>query len=412
MLSATPLQNRARELAAQLALFLGEVAYLLPPDELARHVVRSAGSDALPSAARCSSALAPHRCGRRGRAARDPRPSTASARRRTPATVACCCSSRSCERGHRAGRHSRPRCDDGSTCSPPWSSAIRRGDVRRGASCAAGVAAATSSSASRRCSPRRQSTRATHATLGIAIERERDGLDALLRTIARAEDPDPMRVAALLRAAARARPCASILAFSESASTVRAYWSAMRGETGVGLLTASEARIASGRVTRDELLARFAPRAQGARLTRRARARDAAARDRSPVRGGEPAGRVGGRASRPPVEPRPPRAATGAHPSPGRSARGGELPPVAAGARVAAAARGSAAPRQARASRIDDRTRRGRSACAGRAAPHIPARIRRWSGARAGGTLALGRGDARRDRTTTRAVAIDCRFRR
>ena len=46
---------------------------------------------------------------------------------------------------------------------------------------------------------------------------------------------------------------------------MRAHWSAMRGETGVGLLTASEARIASGRVTRQELLARFAPRAQGAR---------------------------------------------------------------------------------------------------------------------------------------------------
>jgi len=55
-----------------------------------------------------------------------------------------------------------------------------------------------------------------------------------------------------------------ILAFSESASTVRAHWSAMRGEAGVGLLTASEARIASGRVAREELLARFAPRAQGA----------------------------------------------------------------------------------------------------------------------------------------------------
>jgi hypothetical protein len=38
----------------------------------------------------------------------------------------------------------------------------------------------------------------------------------------------------------------SILAFSESATTVRAYWSAMRGEHGVGLLTAREARIASG----------------------------------------------------------------------------------------------------------------------------------------------------------------------
>ena len=41
MLSATPMQNRARELAAQLALFLGEVAYALEPEQLTRWVVRS-----------------------------------------------------------------------------------------------------------------------------------------------------------------------------------------------------------------------------------------------------------------------------------------------------------------------------------------------------------------------------------
>ena len=56
----------------------------------------------------------------------------------------------------------------------------------------------------------------------------------------------------------------AVLAFSEYASTVRAYFAAMRADAGVGMLTASEARIASGRLSRDELLARFAPLAQGA----------------------------------------------------------------------------------------------------------------------------------------------------
>ncbi|MDB4884425.1 MAG: hypothetical protein JWL95_3191 [Gemmatimonadetes bacterium] len=42
LLSATPLQNRTRELAAQLALFLGDAAYRLDAGELARYVVRGA----------------------------------------------------------------------------------------------------------------------------------------------------------------------------------------------------------------------------------------------------------------------------------------------------------------------------------------------------------------------------------
>src|SRR5688572_21645545 len=79
---------------------------------------------------------------------------------RTPATAASFCSSRSFERGRRAERRSRARFDDDSRCSRPWSSAIRRDGARRGGSCAAGVAAATSSSASRHCSPHRPSTRA------------------------------------------------------------------------------------------------------------------------------------------------------------------------------------------------------------------------------------------------------------
>ncbi|HEU4721894.1 MAG TPA: SNF2-related protein, partial [Gemmatimonadaceae bacterium] len=48
MLSATPLQNRVRELAAQLALFLGEAAFGLEATELTRWVVRSVAGDGVP----------------------------------------------------------------------------------------------------------------------------------------------------------------------------------------------------------------------------------------------------------------------------------------------------------------------------------------------------------------------------
>src|SRR5207302_278007 len=40
LLSATPLQNRTRELAAQIALFVGDAAYRLDSSALARYVVR------------------------------------------------------------------------------------------------------------------------------------------------------------------------------------------------------------------------------------------------------------------------------------------------------------------------------------------------------------------------------------
>ncbi|PYP80923.1 MAG: hypothetical protein DMD35_03715 [Gemmatimonadetes bacterium] len=263
MLSATPLQNRARELAAQLALFLGEIAYLLEPAALTRWVVRSPSTTELPlpvvapprwlpihtddgEVLRAVLALPPPpraadvgdggvllqlslvRAWASCRAALE---ATVRRRQRTLAAIEQC---------HHEGRLPTRR---------ELASWEAGGDVQLGfptllASCAV--------------------DEQRRATLTRAIERERAALDALLRTIRHAGDPDPMRVAAV-SALRRAHGGESILAFSEWRSTVLAYWSALRGEPGVGMLTAREARIASGRVTRDELLARFAPRAQGAR---------------------------------------------------------------------------------------------------------------------------------------------------
>src|SRR5439155_9105010 len=45
LLSATPIQNRHGDLAAELALFLGRAAWTRAPEELAAHVVRTASAD-------------------------------------------------------------------------------------------------------------------------------------------------------------------------------------------------------------------------------------------------------------------------------------------------------------------------------------------------------------------------------
>jgi hypothetical protein len=263
MLSATPMQNRARELAAQLALFLGELAYALEPAQLTRWVVRSApqvelpiprvvppqwlpveadDSDvlrailALPPPPRAADAgdggvLLKLSLVRAWASSRAALVATVRRRRRTLAAIEQCHQ----ERRLPTTRELRS-----------WTAS---GDVQLGfpsllASSAVGEE--------------------RWAALGHAIQAERSALEALVRTIDVAGDVDTMRVGAL-SAVRRAHAGESILAFSEFRSTVHAFWLALRTAPGIGMLSASEARIASGRVTRDELLARFAPRAQGAR---------------------------------------------------------------------------------------------------------------------------------------------------
>ena len=262
MLSATPIQNHERELAAQLALFLGEVAFRIEPDALARWVVRSsAPADAtLPlvapprwmtldadDGAVLHAILAlppPPRAADAGdggvllqlslvRAWASSRASLVATVRRRQRTLA------AIEQCHGEGRIPTRRelrswhGDDDVQLGFPTLLAATVVDRER-----AGVLAA-------------------------AIDGERAALGALVRTLEREDDPDLARVSAL-RALRASHAGASILAFSEWASTVRAYWFLLRADAGVGLLTANEARIASGRIARDALLTRFAPRAQGA----------------------------------------------------------------------------------------------------------------------------------------------------
>jgi superfamily II DNA or RNA helicase len=263
LLSATPLQNRTRELAAQLALFLGESAYRLETPALARYVVRDASSvtAGLPRVApprwltiecddgnvlRAILALPPPpraldagdggplltislvRAWASSRAAL-----LATVRRRRQTLVAM---EQCLEEGRAPSRAELRSWRGGGGVQLGFAALLAATNVERGAV----------------------------AELARALGAERRGLDALLVSLHESVDPDVARVAALLSVRS-AHPAASILCFSESASTVRAYYSALRGLAGVGMLTARDARIASGGIPRAELLARFAPRAQGTR---------------------------------------------------------------------------------------------------------------------------------------------------
>ncbi|MFL5608684.1 MAG: helicase-related protein [Gemmatimonadaceae bacterium] len=264
LLSATPLQNSTRDLATQLALFLGARAWSLDAHALASSVIRGSApmDDTLPAVA---------------------------APRWMPCNV-----------------------DDGAVLhailalpSPPRpldagdGGALRTiGLVRAWASSRAALdrmllrrahaATAIEQSAAAGLLPTRRELRAWHdvgadVQLGFAsllvetsvdrcaaealtraVATEGEALDHLRRLLRDQTDPDAGRVTAL-RAVRAAHPGEKVLAFSELASTVRAYHALMRSDVGVGMLTAHDARIASGRVPRADLLARFAPHAQGAR---------------------------------------------------------------------------------------------------------------------------------------------------
>lgn len=78
-----------------------------------------------------------------------------------------------------------------------------------------------------------------------------------------ASDPDAVRAARLreIRDRHRGEP---VLAFSEYADTVAAYWRRLRHLPGVARLTGRGGEIASGRIGREEVLRRFAPLGQRA----------------------------------------------------------------------------------------------------------------------------------------------------
>jgi hypothetical protein len=263
LLSATPLQNGASDLRAQLALFLGERAWHLPEDSLARYLVRGAAADdaLLPRVAdprwvtpdaddgavlRTILALPP-----------PPRPMDGgdAGLLRTLALVRAWASSRA---ALRAMLRRRRQIAVAFEQSAAVGRVPEKGELRtwrcEGADVQLGFASLLVSLSS--------APDSLGALERAAVE-ERSALETVERAMKGRPDPDVARVEALLAVRA-GHPAERVLAFSEYASTVRTYFAAMRAQPGVGMLTAADACIASGRLSRAALLARFAPRALGA----------------------------------------------------------------------------------------------------------------------------------------------------
>lgn len=103
--------------------------------------------------------------------------------------------------------------------------------------------------------------------LAAAVQAHAAGVASLLAALRAPPDPDAQRAARLLEIAA-AHPGEKVLAFSEFAATVEGLWEDLRRHPGVARLTGAGGEIASGPLTRQEILRRFAPDGQRARAPR------------------------------------------------------------------------------------------------------------------------------------------------
>lgn len=267
LLSATPVQNRARDLAAQVALFLGEAAFHVDEAALARFVLRSAEP---------SSAAMPHIAAPVWLDIDADDSEVLDAILSLPTSV--------------------PLRDGGTadvlrTISLVRAWASSRAALRDRIRSRRRVATAIEQGLAERRLPSRREVRSwtgidRDIQLGFAsmlidsvtdplpfdelrdsVSRELEALARLASLIRELPDPDVDRCRAI-RALVDANPDTRVLAFSSFSSTVTAYHASLRNLAGVGVLTGRLARIASGRISRKELLERFAPVAQHARPPR------------------------------------------------------------------------------------------------------------------------------------------------
>jgi len=264
LLSATPVQNRARDLAAQVALFLGEAAFHMDEANLSRFVLRNAEppSAAMPVVAAPEWLEIDANDGEvldailglpASVALRDG--GTADVLR-TISLVRAWASSRAALRDRiRARRRVATAVEQGLAEQRLPSRREVRSWTGIDRDIQLGFAALLIDDAVdvRRCSELRE-----------GITRELEALARLASLLRELPDPDVARCQAI-RALVRANPDVPVLAFSNFSSTVAAHHASLRDLDGVGLLTARSARIASGHISRSELLERFAPLAQGAR---------------------------------------------------------------------------------------------------------------------------------------------------
>jgi superfamily II DNA or RNA helicase len=267
LLSATPIQNRQSDLAAELALFLGRRAWEATADDLARHVVR--GDFAPSSVPRLSgphpiSVATPDECIDQLLNLPPPVPArdeSVAAALLTYGLLHQWTSSRAALVAALERRQARGAALD---------SAIESGRRPSRAELAAWTHAGDSLqlafpelivSGAVESDPELDALRRTIATHRAAVT-------GLLHTLARSPNPDRER-AEVLRRIRAAHPGERVIAFCHYAETVNALRAAMRHDAGVAALTAAGAHVASGRIPRNDVIGQFTPDSMEARSASR-----------------------------------------------------------------------------------------------------------------------------------------------
>jgi superfamily II DNA or RNA helicase len=264
LVTATPVQNRRRDLASQIALYMGRRAWLMSDAELAEHVVRGAtaemrGVPRLEGPHRLH-LLTPDDCLDDLLALPPPIPTrdeTVVVALLTYGLVHQWTSSRaalvaSLERRRTRGLALLSAIDAGRQPTRAELSAwTHAGDAMQLAFPELVIAEAACPDVD-------------GGALSGTVERHVGAIEALLHRLRDSPDPDDERADTLRRLRA-AHPGERIIAFCHYAETVNALRSRMTRDSGVAALTAGGARIASGRVSRDGVLRQFIPANDGAR---------------------------------------------------------------------------------------------------------------------------------------------------
>ena len=259
LLTATPVQNRRGDLVAQLALRLGDVASSRTDEELAQYIVRRSSGDL----AHFPALDGPHWI----RPAMDddvldalralPSPLPASDEGSAGELVLYSllrqwASSRAALVAALRRRIARATAMRSSLESGRWPS---RRDLAAWSCAEDAVQLALPELISPRAHP---ASRANLAQLVHAVGAHESALRALLDRLRTTPDPDPDRAAAVRGIRAR-HAGARIIAFSQFAATVHGLGRLLAPDGGVAELTAGGARIVTGRTTREDVLAQFAP---------------------------------------------------------------------------------------------------------------------------------------------------------
>ncbi len=261
LVTATPVQNRRADLAAQLALFLGRAAWSMTDAELAEHVVRTASSDhggqpalrgpfaiALPEDDDCLDAIASL-------------PPPVPAKNESLAVALATCglvhqwtSSRAAliaalERRRARGLALSAALEAGRHPTRAELSAwTHSGDAIQLAFPELVVAHASSD----------DSDDVDPSDLAASLERHDAAVRVLLARLRTGRDPDADRAAALRRIRSD-HPGERVIAFCHYTETVNALRVRMSGDAGVAALTARGARVAGGQIDRVSVLAQFIP---------------------------------------------------------------------------------------------------------------------------------------------------------